>query len=477
MASRSSYSTCGSSTSSTYSYEFAPRSYVRPHTESTPVSGYPYIPHNATTQEREACNSRIHAIRARNASYAQPSHSGVFKPEGYRPHAGVEAGSIHIPAGKSSSLGHSADIHSSSEGEDSSGPETPYSHDRFIWKDSSDDVSEQESLDHSHHQGSNADFGSYKYYPPAPPVVPEEQHPTELASDTFTTAASAATRKELQQLTYEFHNLVLGFKFPPNLEFTNLSKEGELPKLTHTSTNKSLLEHNQRLEKLLEKLDAIESHGDKDIQRMRKQAVEWMLSELETLKRMESMALYNYATIHHYAGSDPYSPTVMDYYPAAAPPMQVVSLAPWGSYAEYVHGLFQQRACDSDWYLRQRAQVDITSAHNIIQEVLGELRTCVNAFCFPDRLDFQQLSEDGQVPQLADTKRNSAVNEHYQNLEELLERLQDVRTRGDGAVRRAKADAIAQVKGELEEMKRKKAVIWYNTQADGNPRKRFWAIW
>ncbi|CAE6428786.1 unnamed protein product [Rhizoctonia solani] len=183
-----------------------------------------------------------------------------------------------------------------------------------------------------------------------------------------------------------------------------------------------------------------------------------------------------YATIHHYAGSNPYSPTVMDYYPAA-PPMQVVSLAPWGSYAEYVHDLFQRRTCDSDWYHRQRAQVDLTSAHNIIQEVLADLQARVNAFRFPDHLDFQQLSEDGQVPQLADTKRNSAVNEHYQNLEELLGRLQDVRTRGDGAVSRAKADAIAQVRGELEEMKRKKAVIWYNAQAGGKPRKRFWAIW
>ncbi|CAE6428782.1 hypothetical protein ACGC1H_000984 [Rhizoctonia solani] len=292
MVSRSSYSTCGSSTSSTYSYEFAPQ-YVRPHTESTPVSGYPYIPHNATTQEREASNSRIRAIRARNVSYAPSSHPGAFKPKDYRPHAGAKAGSIDIPAGKSPSPEPSAGIHWSSEEEDSSGPDTPYSRDRFIWKDSVEDVSEQESLHHPHFQGKDVYSGSYQYYPPAPPVVPEEQHPTEPASDTFTTAASAATRKELQQLTYEFHNLVLGFKFPPNLEFTDSSK-GELPKLTHASANKPLLEHNQKLEKLLERLDAIESHGDKDIQRMRKQAVERMLSELETLKRMESMALYNF---------------------------------------------------------------------------------------------------------------------------------------------------------------------------------------
>ncbi|KDN35700.1 hypothetical protein RSAG8_11379, partial [Rhizoctonia solani AG-8 WAC10335] len=183
-----------------------------------------------------------------------------------------------------------------------------------------------------------------------------------------------------------------------------------------------------------------------------------------------------HTAIHHYAGGDPYSPNVIDYYPAA-PPMQVIPLAPWGSYAEYVHDLFQRRAYDSDWYLRQRTQVNPTAAHNTIQELLGELQARVNAFRFPDYLDFQQSSVDGQVPQLADTKRNLAVNEHYQELEEFLKRLQDVRARGDEAVRRAKADAIAQVKDELEEMKRKKAVTWYNTHANGQPRKRFWAIW
>ncbi|CAE7090520.1 unnamed protein product [Rhizoctonia solani] len=292
MVSRSSHSTCGSPTTSTYSYEFAPE-YLRPHAESTSASGYPYIPHNATTQEREACNSRIRAIRARNASHGQPTQTGSLKPEAYRPRTGAKAGRLDIPAGKPFSPEldiHS--IHSSSE-EEYSSPETPYSHDRFIWKDLPDDMSEQEHLDHIRPQEKNA-FGSYKYYPPAPPVVPEEQHTTELASDNFTTATSSTARKEVKQLTYEFNNLVLGFKFPSNLEFTNSPNEGELPKLAHTPASKPLLEHNHKLEKLLEKLDAIESHGDKGVQRMRKQVVERMLSELDGLKRMEAMAFYNF---------------------------------------------------------------------------------------------------------------------------------------------------------------------------------------
>ncbi|CAE6477147.1 unnamed protein product [Rhizoctonia solani] len=184
-----------------------------------------------------------------------------------------------------------------------------------------------------------------------------------------------------------------------------------------------------------------------------------------------------HATIQHYAGGDPYGSAALDYYPAA-PPVQVVSLAPWGSYAEYVHEVFQRRAYDSDWYLRQsRTRVDPTEAHNAIQEVLREVQARVNSFHYPDHLDFQQYSANGLVPQLADTKRNSAVNEHHRKLEELLKQLQDVKARGDGTVKRAKADAIARVKEELEELKRKKAAIWYNSQADGRPRKHFWAIW
>ncbi|CAE6366340.1 unnamed protein product [Rhizoctonia solani] len=181
--------------------------------------------------------------------------------------------------------------------------------------------------------------------------------------------------------------------------------------------------------------------------------------------------------MHQYAGSNPYGLTAIDYYPAA-PPMQVVPLAPWGSYAEYVHGMFQRRAYDSEWNLRQsHSQADPTEAHNAIQEVLWELESRVDAFHFPNYLDFQQVPSDGQIPQLADTKRNMAVNEHHKKLQELLSKLWGVKTRGDEAVRRSKADAIAQVEEELEELKRQKAVVWYNAQADGQPRRPFWATW
>jgi hypothetical protein len=107
-------------------------------------------------------------------------------------------------------------------------------------------------------------------------------------------------------------------------------------------------------------------------------------------------------------------------------------------------------------------QVDPTEAHNTIQEVLWELESRVDAFHFPNYLDFLQTPVDGQIPQLADTKRNMAVNEHHNKLEELLSKLRGVKARGDEAVRRLRTDAIAQVEEELEELKRQKALVWYN---------------
>ncbi|KAJ1308355.1 hypothetical protein OPQ81_004064 [Rhizoctonia solani] len=123
-----------------------------------------------------------------------------------------------------------------------------------------------------------------------------------------------------------------------------------------------------------------------------------------------------YPATHHPTGRNLYGPAAMDYYPAA-PPMQVISLAPWASYAEYVHGLSQRQAYNSDWHLRRaRPRVDPIEAHNTIQEVLRELQARVNAFRFPDHLDFQQSSAHGEIPQLADTKRNFNINEHYKKL-------------------------------------------------------------
>ncbi|CAE6366320.1 unnamed protein product [Rhizoctonia solani] len=293
MVSTPSNSTEGSPTMSTYHYEFAPE-YAHPATEPAQVSGYPYIPHNATTHEREACNIRIRALLARNANYLQPIQPGTPKSEACRASPETKASGANTPTGKLATPEPFTDTYSSGEEEsDSNGPHTPYNCYQSPWKGALDGEPELKPTDHPYLQGKKIYFGSYKYFPPVPPPIPQQERTEELLSDNFTTAASSAARKELCQAVYEFHTLVLGFKFPSNLEFTT-PRAGELPKLAHTPASKPLLEHNHKLEKLLERLDAIESRGDKEIQRMRKQAVERMLSELDGLKRMESMALYNF---------------------------------------------------------------------------------------------------------------------------------------------------------------------------------------
>ncbi|CAE6396872.1 unnamed protein product [Rhizoctonia solani] len=293
MVSRSFNSSGETPNTSTYQYGFAPE-YAYTSTRATRVSGYPYVPHNATVQEREACNDRIRAIRARNSNY-QPSYLETPNTKAFRTHPEAKTSGIGTPAGQLTAEEPLPESYSSSEdGWESNGPQTPYNAESFLWKDPLGGAAELEPADHPCVEGKKIYFGSYKYYPPAPPPIPGQEHMEEPSSNAPTTTASRSARKELGQVVYEFHTLALGFRFPSNLEFTTPSGVGELPKLAHTPASKPLLEHNHKLEKLLERLDSIQSNGDKEIQRMRKQAVERMLLELDGLKRMESMALYNF---------------------------------------------------------------------------------------------------------------------------------------------------------------------------------------
>lgn len=93
---------------------------------------------------------------------------------------------------------------------------------------------------------------------------------------------------------------------------------------------------------------------------------------------------------------------------------------------------------------------------------MHELYGRVGAFDFPRRLDFQPQPADGQIPRLAHTRNNAPLNKHRRSLEELLSVLGDIRSYGDEGVRSAQADAVERVKVELHELKRKKAVVWYN---------------
>lgn len=103
-----------------------------------------------------------------------------------------------------------------------------------------------------------------------------------------------------------------------------------------------------------------------------------------------------------------------------------------------------------------------TSAHNTIGWVLEDLNDLVKNFQFPSRLDFCEPSNDGQIPRLADTRRNRPLAEHRSSLEYLLDVLDGVRSHGDEGVKAARAKAVERVRNELEELKLKKGAAWKN---------------
>ncbi|QRV87254.1 BAG domain protein [Ceratobasidium sp. AG-Ba] len=120
-----------------------------------------------------------------------------------------------------------------------------------------------------------------------------------------------------------------------------------------------------------------------------------------------------------------------------------------------------------------------TSAHNTIGWVLKDLEDLVKNFKFPSRLDFSEPSSNGQVPRLADTRRNQPLSEHRSSLEYLLDVLNGVPSYRDEGVKVAREKAIARVRKELEEIKLKKATAWKNQlRRDARPLSRvLWYNW
>ncbi|KAF8603464.1 hypothetical protein BDV93DRAFT_544660 [Ceratobasidium sp. AG-I] len=191
-------------------------------------------------------------------------------------------------------------------------------------------------------------------------------------------------------------------------------------------------------------------------------------------------------------GYTPYhQPTLytVDYYPGV-PTYQTVTYQ--DAYVPYIPVPYTQQAWDEaeddSWdedsavllpSPPKRTHFDPTSAHSTIQGVLQELNARVAAFDFPRHLDFQAPPGNGLVPQLADTWRNKPLKDHRQRLEELLNLLSDVRSHGDEGVRRARADAMERVRGELTVLKQKKGAVWYNVaHNEKKPQSRpFWGWW
>jgi hypothetical protein len=293
-----------------YGYGVAPEctySPLEPTRVWYPTMGYPYMPHNPTLEEREACGRRISAVKARHAFPAQPTmadtnrHHSVEiqyggsqtggtarRPGPDRPHLSVNS---HFSGGEEYE-----------EEEDSDGPDTPHSPQNFLWQDWAAGTPQ---LQDQQTRPGTVYYGTYPYesivgtrHPDTQPTFTEHARTDELEPLTEAApsiaAKSTAAHAEIQQLIYELNNLVLAFKFPSNLEFATLStEEGSLPELAHTPANRPLQEHNHKLDKLLERLDGIQSNGDPEVQKIRKRAVDQLIQEFERLKRMQAMAWYN----------------------------------------------------------------------------------------------------------------------------------------------------------------------------------------
>ncbi|KAF8603451.1 hypothetical protein BDV93DRAFT_606737 [Ceratobasidium sp. AG-I] len=108
-------------------------------------------------------------------------------------------------------------------------------------------------------------------------------------------SAHQAAYSAIDDITYQMNTLVLSFQVPHDLEFEPAPLDRHtVPKLTFVAKNRGLLDHNQKLESLQAKLDAVESHGDSNLRQARKDAVTEIEHVLDDLKRMQAMVWSNY---------------------------------------------------------------------------------------------------------------------------------------------------------------------------------------
>ncbi|KAF8578877.1 hypothetical protein K439DRAFT_439082 [Ramaria rubella] len=117
--------------------------------------------------------------------------------------------------------------------------------------------------------------------PGSPGAVPEakkseEQKPSSSSNDACETAA-----RKIQSF---FEDIKASFEFPLALDFADADVDADVtPTLLYTPRNAPLHGHEHALVKLLSGLDAVESHGDARVRRVRKELVRRIESELGVL--------------------------------------------------------------------------------------------------------------------------------------------------------------------------------------------------
>ncbi|KAG8747079.1 hypothetical protein FRC10_002495 [Ceratobasidium sp. 414] len=263
---------------------------LSPH--ASQVAGYPYIPHNPTLAELEACTRRMRSVRFRH------SPENRYRPSPRDNHSSLRGASK--TSGDQSQLGFPESNQSDNGSEEeSSGPETPYSLQAGLWRDEARPafVPPQSFQPVSQTPPTTPAFAPA----PAPNVAEEvdassDLHTTSDDSDSNSSVSStdrAFAYARIEEVIYELNSCVLKFKMPDNLRFA-APKDGEvLPQLPYEDRNKPLIHHKHELDALLDRLDRVESHGDIEIRKTRKQAVEAVERSLRELNRQQSMAWYN----------------------------------------------------------------------------------------------------------------------------------------------------------------------------------------
>lgn len=262
-----------------------------PH-RSPHATGYPYLPHNPTLVELEACTRRIHAVKIRHRPTVrfecdlESSHLGVS-------HCLSNQPGLHFPE-----LADEGDLYDAQHNEesDSSGPETPHSPITGLWREAKVPF----SLPEHSRLAPKTPVGT-------PTVVQNNVNETsgvesprltainDFNSDPESSTSSdnrAIARAAIEEILYELNSCVLKFTMPTNLEFT-VPKSGDIfPQLPYTTQNKPLIHHKYALDAFLDRLDNIKSYGDIGIRTIRKRAVEEVNESMEELNRKQSMAWF-----------------------------------------------------------------------------------------------------------------------------------------------------------------------------------------
>ncbi|KAG8768333.1 hypothetical protein FRC12_005639 [Ceratobasidium sp. 428] len=122
--------------------------------------------------------------------------------------------------------------------------------------------------------------------PPTPELKPAELAPKRSCLK-IRTLAHEASLSTIAQIVFELGECVVDFEHPRDLDFRTPDPISGAPRLAFTAKNKPLLEHIQKLEKLQDELDDIESYDDALIRKTRKAAGSQVQQELDGLARIQ----------------------------------------------------------------------------------------------------------------------------------------------------------------------------------------------